>query len=146
MTGERIRLSGFMVMAGGVLWGAGMLAAGPLDEFELNRIELAGSLLWQVGVLALLAVMATTRATGTGRLGRSLLAVTTTLVLLAMAWTVGALVDPELDNSGIWAALDAAWPLGMLFLFFVAISQWCSHASGPDEPAGRLSSQSCGLR
>ncbi len=133
MTKEWIRRGGVAVMAGGVLWAAGMLAAGPLADDELNRIELFGSLAWQLGVLALLGVMAVTRATGTGRFGRSLLAVATALVLLAMGWTVGALLDPVTAGEGIMVALDAAWPLSMLWLLVVAVAvarvgQWTGRA------------------
>jgi len=133
MTKQRIRWGGMAVAAGGTLWGAAMLAAGPLADDELDRIELTGSLAWQLGVLALLAVMHATRATGTGRFGRSLLAVATALVLLAMGWTVGALVDPDAAGEGIMVALDAAWPLSMLWLLVVAIAvarakQWTGRA------------------
>lgn len=122
MTREAIRRCGAAVMAGGAIWGAGMLLAGPLGDEELHRAELIGSFGWQLGILALLAVMAATRATGSGRLGRSLLAVETALVMLAMVWTVAHVFDPDMVDSGIMVALDAAWPLSMLVLLVVAVA------------------------
>lgn len=127
MTDATMRRCGEMVIAGGVLWGAGMLIAGPLADDELHRAELAGSLAWQVGILALLAVMAATRATGPGRLGRSLLAVTTALVVLAIVWTVAHVIDPNMVDQGIMLALDAAWPLSMLLLLVVAVAVAVTH-------------------
>lgn len=121
MTSETIRRCGGMVIAGAIAWAGGMLWAGPLADDELDRWELSGSLAWQIGILALLAVMAATRATGSGRFGRSLLAVGTTLVVLAMVWTVAHVVDPEMVDSGIMVALDAAWPLSMLVILVIAV-------------------------
>ena len=122
MTRETIRRCGAVVMASGAIWGVGMLLAGPLEDDELHRAELIGSFGWQLGILALLAVMAATRATGSGRFGRSLLAVETALVVLAMVWTVAHVFDPNMVDSGIMIALDAAWPLSMLVLLVVAVA------------------------
>lgn len=127
MTNDAIRRCGTVVMASGAIWAAGMLWAGPLGDDELHRAELVGSFGWQVGILALLAVMAATSATGTGRLGRSLLAVETALVLLAMVWTVAHVIDPDMVDSGIMVALDAAWPLSMLVLLVVAVTVAVAH-------------------
>lgn len=127
MTREAIRRCGAMVMAGGAVWGIGMLLAGPLGDDELHRAELIGSFGWQLGILALLAVMAATRATGSGRFGRSLLAVETALVVLAMVWTVAHVFDPDMVDSGIMVALDAAWPLSMLLLLVVAVAVAVAH-------------------
>ncbi len=127
MTRETIRRCGAVVMAGGAIWGVGMLLAGPLEDDELHRAELIGSFGWQLGILALLAVMAATRATGSGRFGRSLLAVETALVVLAMVWTVAHVFDPDMVDSGIMVALDAAWPLSMLVLLVVAVAVAVTH-------------------
>lgn len=133
MNGDAIKTCGGLVIAGGVVWGAGMLWAGPLADDELARPELVGSLVWQIGILALLAVMAATRATGSGRFARSMLIVAAALVLLASGWTVAHIVDPDMVDAGTMLALDIAWPLSMLWLLVVAIvvaavNQWTGRA------------------
>lgn len=121
MTPTMIERCGAGVIAGAVLWGTGMLVAGPLEDDELHRAELAGSLAWQLGILSLVAVLHSTRATGSGALGRALLSVQTVLILLAGVWTVAHLVDPDRAAEGLLVALDLCWPLGMLWLLIVAI-------------------------
>ncbi len=40
----------------------------------------------------------------------------TVLVLLAIGWTLPHLIQPNMEDKGILVALDAAWPLSMLWL------------------------------
>ena len=122
MRNSTLRWTGLGIAAGAVTWAACGLAAGPLADDELNRLELAGSLAFQVGVLCLVGVLWATEATGRSRWGRAVLAVQTVLVLLAMGWTVPHIVDPDMVDRGFVVALDAAWPLSILWLIVQGIA------------------------
>lgn len=122
MRNSTLRWTSLGIAAGPIAWAACALAAGPLADDELNRLELAGSLAFQIGVLCLVGVLWATEATGRGRWGRAVLAVQTVLVLLAMAWTVPHVVDPEMVDRGVVVALDAAWPLSILWLIVQGIA------------------------
>jgi hypothetical protein len=111
-----IRWLGAAVAVGAAAWAVAGLIAGPVEEGANSRLELAGSFTFQIGILCLVAALGVTEATGTGRWGRAVLAVQAVLVVLAMGWTVPHLFEPNMSSGGILAALDAAWPLSMLWL------------------------------
>ncbi len=115
-TAALVRWCGVVVAVGAAGWAVASLAAGPIEEGANSRLELAGSFAFQVGVLGLVAAMWTTGGTGRGRWSRAVLAIQMVLVLLAMGWTVPHVFDPNMASEGIMAALDAAWPLSMLWL------------------------------
>ena len=127
MRNSTLRWTSLGIAAGAIVWAACGLAAGPLAEDELNRLELAGSLAFQVGVLCLVGVLWATEATGRSRWGRAMLAVQTVLVLLAMGWTVPHVVDPDMVDRGFVVALDAAWPLSILWLIVQGIAVVRAH-------------------
>lgn len=111
-----LRWCGAAVAAGGAAWAVAGLVAGPIEEGANSRLELAGSFAFQIGVLCLVAALWSTDATGTGRWGRAVLGVQAVLLVLALGWTVPHLFEPNMTSDGIMAALDAAWPLSMLWL------------------------------
>lgn len=111
-----VRRCGVAVAVGAAAWAVASLAAGPIEEGANSRLELAGSFAFQVGVLGLVAALWTTDGTGRGRWGGAVLAIQTVLVLLAVGWTVPHVFEPDMASEGIMAALDAAWPLSMLWL------------------------------
>jgi hypothetical protein len=113
------RNCGAALAAGSTAWAVCSLISGPIDEGANSRLELTGSFAFQVGILGLIAALWSTHATGAGRWGRAVLSVQTVLVLLAIGWTVPHLFEPNMDDQGIIVALDAAWPLSMLWLIVV---------------------------
>jgi hypothetical protein len=118
------RAHGTLLLVGAVSWAASQLAVGTLDP-EGDRASLlvfgAGSVLFQLGLLALLRVLFVSRALGPGRLARAVLRVESVLVGLAIAsTTVDALGVSDLDRAG-WALLDATWPLSMLGMFLIGV-------------------------
>ena len=121
MRTTNIRRCGYILAAGALAWAISLLVTGPLEDDELSRVELGGSLVFQVGVACLIWVLWSKKATGTGRWGRAVLVVQTTLLSLATAWTVAHVTatDPSMADEGILSALDAAWPLSMLWLLVV---------------------------
>ncbi|MGH9151953.1 MAG: hypothetical protein ACRD03_06080 [Acidimicrobiales bacterium] len=116
MTTSLIRWCGAAVAAGAAAWAVAALVAGPIEEGANSRLELAGGFAFQVGVLCLVAALWSTDATGATRWGRAVLAVQAVLLVLAMGWSVPDLFEPNMTSEGIMAALDAAWPLSMLWL------------------------------
>lgn len=122
MRSSTLRWTSLGIAAGAILWAGCALAAGPLADDELNRVELAGSLAFQVGLLCLVGVLWATDATGRSRWGRAVLAVQMVLVLLAMGWTVPHVVDPNMVDRGFVVALDVAWPLSILWLIVQGIA------------------------
>lgn len=113
------RECGAALAAGSVAWAVCALIAGPIDDGANSRLELTGSFAFQLGILGLIAALWSTHGTGTGRWSRAVLSVQTVLVLLAVGWTVPHLFEPNMNDEGIIVALDAAWPLSMLWLIVV---------------------------
>lgn len=110
-----------MVVFGAIAWSYGWLQAGVMPEGVNDQVEIWMSGLFQLGLVALLAVMRATDATGTTRLGRFVLNAELVALALAMAWTVPFLFDANRPNTGILVVLDAFWPLSMVGLIVVGI-------------------------
>lgn len=110
-----------MVVFGAIAWSYGWLQAGVMPEGVNDQVEIWMSGLFQIGLVALLAVMRATDATGTTRLGRFVLNAELVALALAMAWTVPFLFDANRPNTGILVVLDAFWPLSMVGLIVVGI-------------------------
>jgi len=121
MTKPLVRRCGATVALGALAWAIAALVAGPIEEGANSRLELVGSFAFQIGVLALVTALWATEGTGTSRWGRAVLVVQAVLVLLAMGWTIPHLFDPNMASDGIMLALDAAWPLSMLWLIVLGI-------------------------
>jgi len=122
MTTSTTQKCGAALALGSVAWAVCGLIAGPIADGDNSRLELAGSFAFQLGILGLIAALWVTQATGTGRWGRAVLSVQAVLVLLAIGWTVPHLVEPNMSDEGIIVALDAAWPLSMLWLIVVGVT------------------------
>jgi hypothetical protein len=116
-----VRKCGLAVAVGAIAWAIAGLVAGPIEEAANSRIELMGSFAFQIGVLALVGALWVTEGTGSGRWGRAVLVVEAVLVVLGMGWTIPHLFDPNLAGEGIMLALDAAWPLSMLWLIVLGV-------------------------
>jgi hypothetical protein len=110
-----------MVVFGAIAWSYGWLQAGVMPEGVNDQVEIWMSGVFQLGLVALLAVMRATDATGTTRPGRFVLNAEVFAVALAMAWTVPFLFDANRPNTGILVVLDAFWPLSMVGLIVVGI-------------------------
>jgi len=119
MTPSSTQRCGAALAAGSIAWAVCALIAGPIADGDNSRLELAGSFAFQLGILSLIAALWITRATGPGRWGRAVLSVQLVLVLLAIGWTLPHLAEPNMNDEGIIVALDAAWPLSMLWLIVV---------------------------
>ena len=72
------------------------------------------SLLFQLGLVALVGVQLRTRATGTGRLARRFLHAEHVMLGLAIASSLQWLLAPDLSENPFFLALDLFWPLSML--------------------------------
>jgi cytochrome bd-type quinol oxidase subunit 2 len=116
------RRCGAALVAGSVAWAACALIAGPIADGANSRLELAGSLAFQLALLCLIAALWVTEATGIGRWGRAALSVQLVLVLLAIGWTMPHIFDPNMADEGMIVALDTAWPLSMLWLVVLGIT------------------------
>jgi hypothetical protein len=115
-----VRGCGVTVAVGGITWGATWWFS-PSNPQQNSQVEIWASGVFQVGLLALLAVMWATRATGTGRWSRWVLAAEGVAVLLASAWTVPYLFDANRPMTGLLAVLDPFWPLSMAGLIVVGV-------------------------
>lgn len=121
------RRCGAALATGSIAWAVCALIAGPIAEGANSRLELTGSFAFQLGILGLILALWVTNATGDGRWGRAVLSVQTVLVLLAIGWTVPHLFEPNMNDEGIIVALDAAWPLSMLWLIVVGATVARAH-------------------
>ncbi|MBA2575934.1 MAG: hypothetical protein H0V05_04710 [Euzebyaceae bacterium] len=121
MKASTIRACGAMIMLGGFAWAYGWLQAGVMPEGVNDQIEIWTSGVFQLGLVALLATMRATDATGTTRPARFVLNAEIVAVALAIAWTVPFLFDANRPHTGILVVLDAFWPLSMMGLIAVGV-------------------------
>lgn len=116
-----IRACGAMIILGAIAWSYGWLQAGVMPENVNDQVEIWMSGLFQVGLVALLAVMRATDATGVTRPGRFVLNAEIIALALAIGWTIPFLFDANRPHTGILVVLDAFWPLSMVGLIVVGI-------------------------
>ena len=120
MSIRTIRGLGALIAAGGIVWGLAWIVS-PSRQGVNSQVEIWASGVFQAGLLALLAVMWVTAATGTGRAARGVLAAEVVAVILAVAWTVPFLFDANRPHTGVLVVLDAFWPLSMAGFIVVAV-------------------------
>jgi hypothetical protein len=93
----------------------------PSENDANSQVEIWASGVFQMGLLALLAVMWFSQATGTGRVARGFLAAEVVALILAIAWTVPYLFDANRPTTGVLVVLDAFWPLSMVGLIVIGV-------------------------
>ncbi|MGY1754764.1 hypothetical protein [Blastococcus sp. SYSU D01042] len=117
-----IRLGGLAMAAGAASWAVGSMLTHDVDPAgEYPLYYKASSLLFQLGLVALVSVQLRTRATGTGRLARRLLHAEHVLLGLAIVSSLQWMVAPDVSEDAFWLALDAFWPLSMLGMAAIGI-------------------------
>jgi hypothetical protein len=117
-----VRAGGLVMAAGAAAWAVGTLV------FDLDPVTddfpwpyKLSSLLFLVGLVALVGVQLRTGATGTGRLARGFLHAEHVVLGLAMASSVQWLVAPGLSGTPFFVALDLCWPLSMLGMAAIGV-------------------------
>lgn len=117
-----VRRAGIAVTTGTTAWAAGILVFGlnPTEGWQRLTYD-ASSLLFQLGLVALVAVQLRTGATGTGRLARFLLHAEHVMLGLAITATVLWALVPSRHDTALFLALDAFWPLSMIGMFAIGI-------------------------
>ncbi|TYP90620.1 hypothetical protein [Blastococcus xanthinilyticus] len=118
-----IRLGGLATAAGAAAWALGTVLTYDVDP-AVGQYPVAykvSSLLFQLGLVALVSVQLRTRATGAGRLARGFLHAEHVLLGLAIASSVQWIVAPELSDNAFFMALDLFWPLSMLGMAAIGI-------------------------
>ncbi|TKK86240.1 hypothetical protein FDA94_22225 [Herbidospora galbida] len=107
---------------GALVWAAASLFYGfqPANDLGWMLTDLGG-LVFQIGLLCLLALMIRTQATGTSRPARIMLQVERVLLVPAMVWSLLHAVLPDQRDAGWLAVLDVFWPLSMLGMFVIGI-------------------------
>jgi hypothetical protein len=115
-------VAGAAVAVGSTAWATGILAFGvnPEPGWRSTVYELT-SLLFQLGLVALVAAQLGTGATGTGRLARFFLHAEHVLLGLAIVSTLAWTFLPAHRDDAWFLALDAFWPLSMLGMFAIGI-------------------------
>jgi hypothetical protein len=118
-----VRLGGLSMAAGAAAWALGTVLTYDVDpvDGEYPLAYKASSLLFQLGLVALVAVQLRTRATGTGRLARRLLHAEHVMLGLAIASSIQWIVAPDVSEDAFFLALDAFWPLSMLGMAAIGI-------------------------
>jgi hypothetical protein len=120
MTTAAIRGCGIATAVGGITWGAAWQFS-PSSPEQNSQVEIWASGVFQLGLLALLAVLWGTSATGTGRWGRTALAAEGVAVVLAVGWTIPYLFDANRAHTGLPVVLDVFWPLSMAGLIIIGV-------------------------
>lgn len=120
MTTAAIRGCGIATAVGGITWGAAWQFS-PSSPEQNSQVEIWASGVYQLGLLALLAVLWATSATGPGRWGRTALAAEGVAVVLAIGWTVPYLFDANRGNAGLLVVLDFFWPLSLVGLIIIGV-------------------------
>ena len=118
-----VRLGGMAMAAGAAAWALGTVLAYDIDpvDGEYPLAYKASSLLFQLGLVALVAVQLRTQATGTGRLARRFLHAEHVMLGLAIASSIQWMVAPDVSEDAFFLALDAFWPLSMLGMAAIGI-------------------------
>ena len=123
MSATTARISGALIALGALIWAATRLVIGVPEEGVNHPVEIWGSFAFQLGLVAFLAVAWATRATGTGRGGRVVLAVELILLVMAIGWTIPHLWQANRPHDELWIqVLDAGWPFSMLGLIAVGVA------------------------
>ena len=120
MNTRTVQWLGALVALGGVLWGLSWIVS-PSENDVNSQVEIWASGVFQLGLLALLAVMWFSQATGTSRVARGFLAAEVVALILAIAWTVPYLFDANRPTTGVLVVLDAFWPLSMVGLIVIGV-------------------------
>jgi hypothetical protein len=117
-----VRATGVAVAVGTAAWAGGILAFGvnPAPGWRSTAYEVT-SLLFQLGLVALVAVQLRTGATGTGRLARFFLHAEHVLLGLAITSTLAYMVARQYETEAWFLALDAFWPLSMVGMFAIGV-------------------------
>ena len=117
-----VRAGGLAMAAGAASWAVGTLVydLDPVTD-DYSWVYKLSSLLFQLGLVALVGVQLRTRATGTGRLARGFLHAEHVLLGLAIASSLQWLLAPGLSENPFFMALDLFWPLSMLGMAAIGI-------------------------
>ncbi|CAN5876095.1 hypothetical protein BH23ACT12_BH23ACT12_10520 [soil metagenome] len=121
MKSTTVKACGAMIILGAIAWSYSWLQAGVMPEGVNDQVEIWMSGAFQLGLVALLAVMRATDATGKTRPGRFVVNAEIVAVALAICWTVPFLFDANRPHTTILVILDAFWPLSMVGLVVVGI-------------------------
>ena len=118
-----VRLGGLAMAAGAAAWALGTVLTYDVDpvDGEYPLAYKASSLLFQLGLVALVAVQLRTQATGTGRFARGFLHAEHVMLGLAIASSIQWIVAPDVSEDAFFLALDAFWPLSMLGMAAIGI-------------------------
>jgi hypothetical protein len=121
--GAPFRAHGALLSAGALAWAASIAAVGvsPAYGSPAGMVFAVGSGLFQLGLFALLRVMARTRALGTGRFARGyLVGVAVVLALALLSTVLDGIGVTDLTNP-VFLVVDLCWPLSMLGMFTLAV-------------------------
>jgi hypothetical protein len=118
-----VRAGGLAMAAGAAAWALGSVLTYDVDPASdaYPFAYKASSLLFQLGLVALVAVQLRTRATGTGRLARGFLHAEHVMLGLAIASSLQWMFAPGLSEDAFFVALDLFWPLSMLGMAAIGI-------------------------
>jgi hypothetical protein len=118
-----VRFGGIAMAAGAAAWALGTALTYDVDpvDGEYPLAYKASSLLFQLGLVALVTVQLRTRATGTGRLARRFLHAEHVMLGLSIVSSIQWMVAPDVSEDTFWLALDAFWPLSMLGMAAIGI-------------------------
>ncbi|GAB1820122.1 hypothetical protein [Herbidospora sp. RD11066] len=122
MSDTTIRRLALGMSSGALIWSAFSFVYGfqPTTDLAWMLTDLS-SLIFQAGLLCLLAIMIRTQATGTSRTARIMLQVERVLLVPAMTWSLLHAVLPDQRDAAWLAILDVFWPLSMLGMFVIGV-------------------------
>jgi hypothetical protein len=120
--GRSVRAGGLAMTTGAAAWAVGTLAydLDPVTD-DFSWVYKLSTLVFQLGLVALVGVQLRTRATGTGKLARGFLHAEHVMLGLAIASSLQWLVAPELSENPFFLAMDLFWPLSMLGMAAIGI-------------------------
>jgi hypothetical protein len=119
---RQARFTGMAVAAGSASYAAGILLFGvdPAPGWRSTVYEIT-SLLFQLGLVALVTLQLRTRATGSGRLARFFLHAEHVLLGLAILSTLTWTFLRSYEDTTWFLLLDAFWPLSMLGMAAIGV-------------------------
>ncbi|RFU19695.1 hypothetical protein [Geodermatophilus marinus] len=118
-----VRRAGLGVTAGSLAWAVPVALLGttpPAGSWQALVVNL-GAVLFQLGLVGLVAVVLRTGAIGTGRLARNLLHLEHALLGVAMFSSLLWAFAPGLYDTGFFSVVDLFWPISMLGMAAIGV-------------------------
>jgi len=115
------RTLGFIAMLGSPFLAIDMFSNGIFERYQPSTMSSIFSLVYMTGWVCSIVALYKMKATGTRRLGRSVLVVQLLFLTLGEIWNIYSIIKP-FETSMLFRILDLFWPISNCFMFFTGLT------------------------